>query len=884
MNKKKMAKKGTAFALALALTIPALTPAAAAGNSKVKIDSVKFNGMQAPTTINQMVDTYSTASVDVKYSNGKVKRFPLTYKKLFKSEDKVAMNNGEMISAGTPIDYYGDPIMDHSVPGKPTPFVSDAPDSNSLLNPINGKLYMVTHYEYQTIDAAGNSAYGVVPASMSLTTLDQDEKTGELTTKEVKKIDFSAVNGLWIPCNGSLSPWNTHLGSEEYEPDARKFEFDAKSSARTQVESFAQLYFGDKSKANPYFYGYIPEIQVKKNGKVKVDKHYSMGRFSHELMKMMPDNRTAYFGDDGGNTGLFMYVADKAENLTAGTLYAAKFNQTGTENGGSGKLDWIKLGHGTDKEIKQLIDNGIKFSDIFETSETPQEGFKAIKQYSYGKTEYIKLKPGMEKAAAFLESRRYAAYLGATTEFNKMEGVTYNAKDQKVYIAISDQSGGMEKDTSGSGLPDDIQLPKIKSGVTYQLDLNSGQKDQNGSGILSKYVATSMSGLVAGEDLATPDAYGNTANVDKVANPDNLSFSEEMRTLFIGEDSGKHTNNYVWAYNVETKELSRILSNPAGAEATGLFAADDRNGFSYIMSNFQHPGDEVDGKDITAVNKEELLNALEKEIGINKTGGIGYLSGLPSFTNMPDFTPPAAPAIDRVTDQSTSVSGKAEANATIKLYINGKYQKSTVADKNGHYKFVIVKQSAGTEIKVTATDEAGNVSTAKSLKVVDKTAPARPSVNKVTSESTSVIGKTEANVTVKLYINGKYQKSTAADKNGQYKFVISKQRPGAEIKVTATDKAGNVSNAMSIKVADKTAPAKPSVNKVTSKSTKVTGKAEKGSTVYIYHGKSYLGKAVADSKGNYSVKIKAKKKGTNLTIYAVDKAGNKSKSVSVKVK
>ena len=81
--------------------------------------------------------------------------------------------------------------------------------------------------------------------------------------------------------------------------------------------------------------------------------------------------------------------------------------------------------------------------------------------------------------------------------------------------------------------------------------------------------------------------------MDKVASPDNLSYSEAMRTLFIGEDSGKHTNNFVWAYNVDTKELERILSVPAGAEATGLFAADDRNGFSYIFSNFQHPGDEI---------------------------------------------------------------------------------------------------------------------------------------------------------------------------------------------------------------------------------------------------------------------------------------------------
>ena len=92
--------------------------------------------------------------------------------------------------------------------------------------------------------------------------------------------------------------------------------------------------------------------------------------------------------------------------------------------------------------------------------------------------------------------------------------------------------------------------------------------------------------------------------MDKVANPDNLSYSEELRTVFIGEDSGMHTNNFVWAYELDSKKLSRILSVPAGAEATGLQFADDRNGFSYIMSNFQHPGDEVADRAITAVDKD----------------------------------------------------------------------------------------------------------------------------------------------------------------------------------------------------------------------------------------------------------------------------------------
>lgn len=799
MINKKLVKKGAAAALALAITVPALAPSTVAAQEDVKINSVKFNGMKAPSTIDDMVKTYTKATVDVTYSNGKVKTFPLSYKSLFKSEDLVATVNGEKIPAGTPIDAKGNPIKDPSSPdGKY--FISDAPDSNSLLNPINGKHYMVTHYEYQSIDAAGKSAYGIVPASMSLTELSQDAKTGELKEKSVKKIDFSAVNGLWIPCNGSLSPWNTHLGSEEYEPDARLY-LDPTSSTRTQVDTFAQFYFGDKTKANPYFYGYTPEIIVDNKGEASVVKHYSTGRFSHELAKVMPDNKTVFYGDDGGNTAMFMYVADKEKDLSAGTLYAAKFKQTGTDNGGSGDLEWINLGHATNAEVKAIIDSGITFNDIFETSDVPAEGFTAIKTYSNGgKVEYLKLKPGKEKAAAFLETRRYATMLGATSEFNKMEGVTLNAKDNKVYIAISDQSKAMEKDSTGKDPADDIQLPKIKAGVTYQLDLKSGQKDSKGTAINSSYVATVMSGLVVGEDLKVADAYGNTANVDKVANPDNLSYSEEMRTLFIGEDSGNHTNNFVWAYNVDTKELERILSVPTGAEATGLFAADNHNGFSYIFSNFQHPGDEVAAKSITAVNKDELVKAVDKEIGINKTGGIGYISGIPSFTNMPDFTAPKAPTISKVTNSSSTISGKAEANSVVDLSINGKYQESTKADKNGNYKFSIVKLKVGTKITVTATDEAGNESNAKAITVIDKTAPVMASVNNVNEKSKYVTGKAEKYATVSVYNGKKLLGKAVANSKGVYKVKIKAQKEGTKLTIIVKDKAGNQSKPKAVKV------------------------------------------------------------------------------------
>ena len=46
---------------------------------------------------------------------------------------------------------------------------------------------------------------------------------GNLTYTKTMNIDFSKFGGLWTPCAGSISPWGSHLGSEEYEPDAKNF-------------------------------------------------------------------------------------------------------------------------------------------------------------------------------------------------------------------------------------------------------------------------------------------------------------------------------------------------------------------------------------------------------------------------------------------------------------------------------------------------------------------------------------------------------------------------------------------------------------------------------------------------------------------------------------
>ncbi len=255
---------------------------------------------------------------------------------------------------------------------------------------------------------------------MGLTKLDQDKRTGVLEVVDYDNISFADVNGGWIHCAASLSPWNTHLGSEEYEPDAKTREGIAAASGTndtTDINSFSQYYFGDKTKANPYHYGLVPEVTVNRNGSASVVKHYALGRIARELADVQPDWRTVYMGDDGGYTGLFMFVADSWGDLSMGTLYAAKWSQTSAVNGGSADLSWIRLGHASDEEIKAIVDSGIKFSDMFLVSNTDPGDSTYKKVITYSGTEWLKLKSGMEKAAAFLETRRYAALLGATARF-----------------------------------------------------------------------------------------------------------------------------------------------------------------------------------------------------------------------------------------------------------------------------------------------------------------------------------------------------------------------------------------------------------------------------------------------------------------------------------
>lgn len=561
-----------------------------AGGCRRAGDALEFSELPPAASVAEKRSVRASELVEV---GGKA--LPISFQTLLRSGQSLGDTFGELR------DEQGKPLLmeDGSQP------IADSNDFTSLL-PVGAKLYSVSQFESQ-------------PGAMFLTELRQSSD-GTLTPHRVKSLDLSGIHGIWNPCAGSVTPWNTHLGSEEYEPDAKK----GAESAATMAPYFGggEVLGGDASQVNPYFYGFPVEVAVThEDGDYSVSKHYSLGRFAHELSYVMPDRKTVYQSDDGTNVGFFMYVADQADDLSAGTLYAAKWHQTspaGESALGTADIEWIELGHATDGELSTLIDSGVTFGDIFDSEEPAEDGscsqgFRSINANGVSE-ECLSLKPGQEKAAAFLETRRYAGYLGATTELRKEEGITFDAKSGRLFVAYSEVQYGMEDSKKNGaangaydlGVGNDIKLKFNTCGAVYAYDVGEAP------GIASPYVATRARGLLAGRmttlvdadrvDASTVDAYpddspfaNSTCDINGIANPDNLSFIPGQNILLIGEDTGDgHQNDAVWSYDLDNNMLTRIMTTPYGAETTSLYYYPNIGGYSYIVTVVQHPYGESD--------------------------------------------------------------------------------------------------------------------------------------------------------------------------------------------------------------------------------------------------------------------------------------------------
>ncbi|WP_285765489.1 S8 family serine peptidase [Peribacillus sp. SI8-4] len=246
------------------------------------------------------------------------------------------------------------------------------------------------------------------------------------------------------------------------------------------------------------------------------------------------------------------------------------------------------------------------------------------------------------------------------------------------------------------------------------------------------------------------------------------------------------------------------------------------------------------------------------------------------------------PAVQAISDKDTKITGSIPANfqtGTVSIYTDKKQLATLKINGEKVFTATIAKQAANTSISTRLIDHSGNKSVPVSFKVQDETAPAKPSVNTVGDNTVKVTGKAEAGSSVTVKNRSTALGKANANSAGNYTVTMSKkQKAGTILSVTATDKAGNISPIKTVTVADKTAPGKPTVDKVTTKTTIVTGKAEANATMSIRASGKQIGSATATNKGTFSVRIPKQKAGKNLYVTAKDKAKNVSEARKVTVK
>ena len=259
------------------------------------------------------------------------------------SDRGVVHADGDYVVLGTSGDMMGDGRLLGGVydSAGELMFISNDVDYNAFVRISDSEAYLYTAFE-------GASRKGV--STISRLKLEKTDDRWATNLDQSKAIDLSSIEGAWVLCFGSTTPWGTELLAEEYyffntalwnhpanhDEDERPA-FAGGNDVSYHMPKMMDRHLGKIS--NPYRYGYMIEMDDLLAEQPALYRRYAMGRYSHENGIVMGDGRTVYLSDDdspkytdtnyNSNSGgvFFKFVADQARDMTSGTLYAAKATQ-----------------------------------------------------------------------------------------------------------------------------------------------------------------------------------------------------------------------------------------------------------------------------------------------------------------------------------------------------------------------------------------------------------------------------------------------------------------------------------------------------------------------------------------------------------------------------
>ncbi|MCU6668731.1 Ig-like domain-containing protein [Enterobacteriaceae bacterium H4N4] len=289
-----------------------------------------------------------------------------------------------------------------------------------------------------------------------------------------------------------------------------------------------------------------------------------------------------------------------------------------------------------------------------------------------------------------------------------------------------------------------------------------------------------------------------------------------------------------------------------------------------------------------------------------------------AFTFNVDTTPPAAPVITLIVDDTGSVqgpvtagnptndtrptlSGTAEANAVVRIYDGTTLVGQVTASETGEWTLAqttIALNNGQHNFTATATDPAGNTSLASPVTAitVDTIAPDAPNSFTVINTGTTLTGRAEVGSTVTVY-NGNTVIGTAVVRDsGDFSVSLNPpMRNGESLTVTATDKAGNTGLEGTLTAPDTTPPAVPVITEVldnvspgigiidsgtlTNDATPlIRGTGDPNVTINLYSGDVLVGTTTSSAQGTWEIQLSTPLPdgGHVLTAQSVDGNSNTS--------
>lgn len=340
------------------------------------------------------------------------------------------------------------------------------------------------------------------------------------TFGDPEAVDFSNVGGTWHNCLGSATPWGTVLTGEEYEVES-----NAKLASLKWKDT--SDYNGFKRHLN---YGWV--VEVDPVSKKAVRKLWQLGRFSHEGIYVMPDQKTVYLLDDYAPGLIFKFVATRAGDLTAGQLYF--YRQTDAAG------EWVAMPmdmHSLQFARETALSMGATFFLRVEDLELANDGTMYITETG---SDPVDLSQALAKGGK--PARHLAALQSGNGLFEDVHGRLLKMDMKTLAISVALEGGP----GSGPGFiqlnnPDNLAYDHARNVLCIHEDILDGSKGRvpphaEGNLCNEVYFLTLTGGTYQSGDLV------RFANVPVGAETTGGCFTPDHKTLFLNVQSPSKEN------------------------------------------------------------------------------------------------------------------------------------------------------------------------------------------------------------------------------------------------------------------------------------------------------------------------------------------------------